>query len=567
MSNKELAHEGLVKAALSAHNQGDIKKALSLYQSCISRIKYPPCNIFANYGALLREDNQTQNAGAVYRLGLKIYPENYHLLANYANLQLQEGLSSKALALYIRAENVVRENITPKKKEFLDKQQATTLSDLGMFKLALGLLEPYLASNPDDQDLRLGMAELNLEIKQKARAVSLIQPLFDNFDPTLNQAFIFANILLKLQNFELALKIFDQATESHRRRQKELDKKTRLKYDTTCWNFALMLLRRGLLDRGWRLFEHGKRVPNGKGGYQRTVIQAFSSVQLPDWSGESLEGKRLLINGEQGIGDVMMFSMLIKPLINDAKKVGIITYDRLKSLYERSFTGCEIFDNRDVNKKKIDVNDWDIQAAMGTLPMIRYRNLEDYSKLKPFLIPNPIIKEELKSRFKTPKRPLIGFSWKGGGNAKQKRTKSLSLEDFLPLFRLPGFDWISLQYGNVSDEIIKFNSDHGLNIKLAEDVNPLQDMDRWTALVSCCDEIISAANTTIHGGGCLGVPTTVILAKDPDWRWLGDEGSNCYWYDSVSIARQKAVGDWNEPIVKILDTMNLRYGKIKKYAS
>ena len=137
-------------------------------------------------------------------------------------------------------------------------------------------------------------------------------------------------------------------------------------------------------------------MPNGKGGYQRTVIQAFSSVQLPDWSGESLEGKRLLINGEQGIGDVMMFSMLIKPLINDAKKVGIITYDRLKSLYERSFTGCEIFDNRDVNKKKIDVNDWDIQAAMGTLPMIRYRNLEDYSKLKPFLIPNPIIKEELK---------------------------------------------------------------------------------------------------------------------------------------------------------------------------
>ena len=60
--------------------------------------------------------------------------------------------------------------------------------------------------------------------------------------------------------------------------------------------------------------------------------------------------------------------------------------------------------------------------------------------------------------------------------------------------------------------------------------------------------VVSAANTTVHGAGCFGVPTIVILAKDPDWRWLGDENSPCYWYPSVKIARQSTVGAWDDAI-------------------
>ena len=114
--------------------------------------------------------------------------------------------------------------------------------------------------------------------------------------------------------------------------------------------------------------------------------------------------------------------------------------------------------------------------------------------------------------------------------------------------------WISLQYGEVSDEIDQFNKQHNLNLINPADVDPLKDMDRWCALVSCCDRVISAASTTIHGAGCLGIPTTVILAKDPDWRWLGDESAKCYWYPSVSIARQKKVGSWEEPIKQVINS-------------
>ena len=121
----------------------------------------------------------------------------------------------------------------------------------------------------------------------------------------------------------------------------------------------------------------------------------------------------------------------------------------------------------------------------------------------------------------------------------------------MPLFKIPNTTWISLQYGDVNEELRAFSQKYNINLVIPDDVDPLQDMDKWSSLVSCCDQVISAANTTIHGAGCLGIPTTVILGKDPDWRWLGDSGTPCYWYPSVDIVRQTVLNSWESPIAAI----------------
>ena len=90
---------------------------------------------------------------------------------------------------------------------------------------------------------------------------------------------------------------------------------------------------------------------------QRTVFKAHSSLLIPEWDGDDLTGKRILINGEQGIGDTMMFTMLVPQLINEASKVGIITYDRLTELYKRSFPGVDIYDAKDIKAKNVDSSD------------------------------------------------------------------------------------------------------------------------------------------------------------------------------------------------------------------
>lgn len=536
-------------AAIAAHQAGDLASAKRLYLKAVAASSPAAETLFINLGALLRSDNRVGEAAAVYRRGLAHWPSSQLLLRNYGNLQMQEGHALQALALFLRAESVLPAAPKPGKREAIWRQQASALADLGFAKRSLQLLEPVLAQQPDDTALRLGMAELALDLGDIGRAEQLAEPCLAQALPGLEETFQQCNLLLRLGQHATAQERFDAATVSYRRRARELDAKTRQKFDTTCWNFALMLLRQGVLDRGWELFEHGRQVPNGRGGMQRTVFKLHPARVLPEWDGSPLEGRRLLVNGEQGIGDVLMFTMLVPELFKETAAVGLVTYDRLATLYRRSFPQCQVFDTNDFKRRSIDPSQWDLQVAMGSLPMLRFNHLQAYNDLKPFLKVDPSVKAEFLQRYKPAgSTPLVGFSWKGGGNAKQKRTKSLALLDFLPLFRLPGLRWMSLQYGDVNEELRQFNQQHGLELLWADDVDPLRDMDRWSGLVDTCDLVVSAANTTIHGAGCLGIPTWVILGKDPDWRWLGESETPCYWYPSVQIVRQRQRDNWQAPI-------------------
>lgn len=546
----------LLGEAIRLHTSADPAAALLVYPRALAAgLLADELNevVFGNYGSLLRDQSRQKEAAAVYRRGLALFPDSLLLLRNHGNLLLEEGHAQAALCHFLRAEQVLPAGAKPGKRQAIQRQQAGALVDLGFPRLALALLQSVLAQAPGDVALRLGMAELELELGRLEQASHLAGDLLLKPQAGLGETFQQCNLLLRLQRSEEALRLFEEATASHRRRLEQLDEKTRLKYDTVCWNFALMLLRRGLLQRGWQLFEHGRRVPNGRGGMQRTVFKLHPAARLPEWEGGDLTGRRLLINGEQGIGDVMMFSVLIPPLLSEAARIGIVTYDRLTALYRRSFPGCTIYDNNDIRHRRIPREDWDLQVAMGSLPALRHPSLENYQGLGPFLQAEPAQQAEFAARYcEADPRPLVGFSWRGGGNAKQKRTKSLRLDDFLPLFRLPGLRWISLQYGTVNDELRRFSSQHNLELLIAEDVDPLHDMDRWCALVANCQLVVSAANTTIHGAGCLGIPTWVILGREPDWRWLGDPGTPCYWYPSVQIVRQQRIGSWQEPIDSLL---------------
>ena len=87
-------------AALKAHQAGDLQEASKQYFLALSQNNAPPPAMYANLGAVLREQSKIELAQAVYRRGLASYPKELSLLKNFGNLQLQEGISSKALCLY-----------------------------------------------------------------------------------------------------------------------------------------------------------------------------------------------------------------------------------------------------------------------------------------------------------------------------------------------------------------------------------------------------------------------------------------------------------------------------------
>ena len=152
MAISNAAPDQALKAALKAHQAGDLKEASKQYILSLSQHESPPPAIYANLGAVLREESKVGLAQAVYRRGLASYPKELSLLKNFGNLQLQEGISSNALCLYLRAEKIIIEKgMGPKKLENIRRLQAQALYDLGQFRLSLDILKPILSENQEMQ--------------------------------------------------------------------------------------------------------------------------------------------------------------------------------------------------------------------------------------------------------------------------------------------------------------------------------------------------------------------------------------------------------------------------------
>ena len=117
------------------------------------------------------------------------------------------------------------------------------------------------------------------------------------------------------------------------------------------------------------------------------------------------------------------------------------------------------------------------------------------------------------------------------------------------MFKKPGILFINLQYGDTRIDLDKITS-LGADIFNDNLINPLRDMDAAAAQVASLDFVITSANTTAHLSGALGIPTSVILSKNPDWRW-GADGCRTPWYSSLSLHRQKSCDDWRHPLEEI----------------
>ena len=106
-----------------------------------------------------------------------------------------------------------------------------------------------------------------------------------------------------------------------------------------------------------------------------------------------------------------------------------------------------------------------------------------------------------------------------------------------------------LQYGDVSNEIKAVKKDFGIDIIQFDDVDNKNDIDGLASLISACDQIVSTTNITVHLAGALGEKVTALLPFSPRWIW-GD-GSESFWYESVTPLKQICPHNWND----ILDNL------------
>jgi ADP-heptose:LPS heptosyltransferase len=298
------------------------------------------------------------------------------------------------------------------------------------------------------------------------------------------------------------------------------------------------LLVKGEFGAGWEGLEARWRT--------RDYDTRPRSFAQPCWEGDRIAPGRVLIWGEQGVGDEIMFAGLLRDVIARGNQCVLECDARLKPLFARSFPEVEVVSGYDP----------DLQPGMGivaqlpsgSLPGLFRRNLADFAATpSPYLVPDAEKVKRFRARYHDG-RPLVGIAWHSN-NKKSGHRRSIDLARLAPLFAQSGMRWVSLQYG---DPMVIEDQAHAAAVPLVIDaeVDQMTDLDSFAAQVAAMDLVVTIDNSTAHMAAALGVQTWTLLPSAPDWRWLL-EREDSPWYPTMRLFRQREPGRW-EPVIEEL---------------
>jgi len=320
------------------------------------------------------------------------------------------------------------------------------------------------------------------------------------------------------------------------------------------WNLSLLYLEQMNFDRGFSLYTAG--IDAGDRLVKPYTRETYAGeVLLPMWKGE--KGKRVVVYGEQGIGDEIMFASAIEDLAKDCESVLIDAHPRLVGLMKRSFSTIENVIAVEGNRKSDDVS-WvkeynpDFMLPIGNL-FYHYRRYGEFPR-KQYLSPDPeksTMYRRLLESFGPP--PYIGFSWIGGSKRTHAVFRNAKLGHFREMFDLPA-TFVSLQYTDVRDKITRFNEGLPDGKKLHEIDGAVKafDYDETAALVSELDMVVSVCTSVVHLCGAMGVPCYVMTPFERAWRY-GPAGTMYQYGDWVQQIHKGPDEPWDEFSAEVIE--------------
>jgi hypothetical protein len=136
----------------------------------------------------------------------------------------------------------------------------------------------------------------------------------------------------------------------------------------------------------------------------------------------------------------------------------------------------------------------------------------------------------------------LALSWRG--TRADGRRFEAPLDAWGPWLARSNRLLVSLQYGDVAEELATLHGRLGIDIIYDADVDGRRDLDLFAAQVMACDRIVSIDNATVPIAVALDRPVDVVLSfSQLDWRWvIGRTDSS--WYPGVRVWCQPEPGDW-----------------------
>lgn len=305
------------------------------------------------------------------------------------------------------------------------------------------------------------------------------------------------------------------------------------------FNLAYLQLRTGNYQAGFANFE------------ARLAVESFG-VDLrqylqPRWAGEALQGKSILVFGEQGMGDVIQFVRYVPMLAQLGGRVVLEVDPPLIPLLQ-GFPGVD-----KIVVKAAQPPHTDCYIQLLSLPYMFGTTLETVPNLIPYLKPEQVKNAKWCHLLSSHASSLrIGLVWRGNPKNPMDQERSCPFSQLEPLFSLAGVQFFSLQIGEGVNEL----ANAGPEVSLIDYTERLHDLSDTAALIANLDLVIGVDTAVIHLAGALGRPVWVMLSSVADWRWI-KERDDTPWYPSARLFWQHHPGDWGGLVVRVRDALQL----------
>jgi tetratricopeptide (TPR) repeat protein len=476
------------------------------------RFKPGEADGYYQLGSVLVQQGRQDDAAAAYEKCLEIKPDYAEALANLGYVRGEQGKLDEAVELYQRALAVNRNyaEVHHNLGNVL-KDQGKLAEAVPCFQEALRLKPAYLKAY-----LNLGFTfvlqgkpeEAEKYLQQAIR----LQP--DNVE-VLNAmgATVSAQGRLReaVSHYQHALRLKPDFPEAH-------------------WNLALASLLLGDFAQGWAEFEWRWKCPKTKPWF------AFSQ---PLWNGSSLAGKTIVLQEEQGLGDILHFVRYARLVKEQGATVIVHCPRRLTRLLARG-EGVDL-----VVGRGDPLPAHHFYAPLLSLPGIFHTNLDTIPGKVPYLFADPALVAHWRTELAPIRGYRVGIVWQGNPSHPWDRPRSIPLAEFEPLSRVSGVRLISLQKGPGAEQLPALANRFEV-ISLGSQVDETSGAFMDTAaIMQNLDLIISADTSAAHLAGALGLRVWAALFTTPDWRWLMDR-EDSPWYPSMRLFRQTKLGEWTD---------------------
>jgi len=301
---------------------------------------------------------------------------------------------------------------------------------------------------------------------------------------------------------------------------------------------------------GWKNYKYRWYV---KHNYEKYRTYNFRKLTVSDKKITSV-----LVWGEQGLGDQILFLRFLFDLSLIAKIIYIDVDKRLEPIITRSFPQIKFYDKEKINFKY----SVDYHIPIGDLPGFFIKDNNDLKKQsQKYILSDPEQKYKLKTNFDSKNQLICGISWKSI-NDNIGKNKSLTLEDLKPILSIPNITFIDLQYTDTKIERAELYSKYGLTINKISFIDNLNDLNGLSSLIDFCDFVVTISNSNAHISGALDKDTFLMLPKGKGniWYWKSEKQKSI-WYPSIQIIEQEVAGSWDRTVK---DLRSILKGKISE---